>query len=366
MWEIIYDHLLIITIVITLVFGLALLFLKVPKNERLKNYRLFRIVMGCHYLFLCIANILEIGISPKDIDIQLIRCLVLSIGSLLAFTMTFSYIALINPGYITLKRILKNAINIVIIISSLFFAYFFPEDKTYFNAVFSFIAVYYSILLIWYTRLFIKIYKEYRFKVDNFYMEENVAEMQWVYVSFITSLFLGIFSLVSAIFAESMIVTVLFNAYIGIFYTFYGIRFINYAFQFQLYIEPVLSEEKTQETTIVEDNTQYTLLQKNICDWTKNENYLQTGLTLGELAKQLKTNRTYLSAFINETEHKTFREWIHDLRIEKSKEIMLEFPKLSIAEISVKVGYNDGSNFNKQFVKKTGISAQTWRMEHSL
>lgn len=358
----IYEFLLIASIIITFVFGLVFLSIKFPVSKELYSYRIFRIVMALAYLSFCVAKIIEILIP--DINIRLMRCLVLSANSLQAFLYTYSFIILINPSFISCKRIFFNLLNILIISSLVFIAYFLPGINQYFDEVFLLTTIYYIVLLFSYILLFRRIYTCYLFNVDNYYSELELARMRWVLVSFIASMFIGIVALVSVTF-PSMITTIILNIYICIFYSFYGIRYINYVFQFR-FLQPVLIYEKAiNELTDCEDkNTDTSDIEMSLRKWVGEEMFIQPNITIEQVARQLQTNRTYLSLYINKVENKTFREWINRLRIEKAKKILLLHSDISITEIAFLIGYNDCSNFNKQFVKYVGVSAQIWRKQH--
>lgn len=75
-------------------------------------------------------------------------------------------------------------------------------------------------------------------------------------------------------------------------------------------------------------------MQRLVQEWVEAEGYLKPGLTIADLSKILYTNRTYLSAFINQTYKVTFREWICGMRIDYAKRALLESPDRSIAEIA--------------------------------
>lgn len=361
-----YTILVFTSIIITLIFGFALLFIKVPQNPNLKSYRLFRIVMACTYLSLCAANVSEFIMQGEEVDIQFTRCITLLVSALQAFLLTYSYIALLEPRYITWKRVMYNLIHILIIGIAVFFAYSYSDNFRYFDIAYSFGTIYYVFLLVWYTYLFVNIYKRYQHKSDNYFSEMEAKRMQWTYLSFWASLLVGISSLISVIFIGSMLAAIIFMFFVCLFYAYYGIRFINYGFQFQ-FIEPIVTgEDESPVKSTVEENDQNTnTLQPKVQLWIEEEKYLQQGLTIEQLARDLSTNRTYVSNYINNVEKKTFREWINYLRIEKAKELLLSQPLVSIAEIANMTGYNDGSNFNKQFVKNTGTTAQVWRKENS-
>lgn len=88
-------------------------------------------------------------------------------------------------------------------------------------------------------------------------------------------------------------------------------------------------------------------------------NYAQK-LTLGEAAEQAGYSPAYFSRVFREELGCTFREYLNELRVEKSKPLLLGDVK-SIAEISALVGFEDQSYFGKVFRKLTGVTPDRYR-----
>lgn len=90
----------------------------------------------------------------------------------------------------------------------------------------------------------------------------------------------------------------------------------------------------------------------------KEEAFLNSSLTIFDLAKGLNITSIELSLFLNKELHKNFFDYINEYRIEKAKQILQDPDKksLTILEILYEVGFNSKSSFNtafKKFTKKT-------------
>ncbi len=97
---------------------------------------------------------------------------------------------------------------------------------------------------------------------------------------------------------------------------------------------------------------------EGIKDFETNQRYLNKKYTQNVLAKELKTNSTYLSKIINVYKEKNFSTYLHDLRIGYAIERLRDDPKFrlySIKGISEEVGFKTSESFSKAFHKKTGI-----------
>lgn len=121
------------------------------------------------------------------------------------------------------------------------------------------------------------------------------------------------------------------------------------------------SEPEEEEAEPVIDQRRFEEIADGIERWIAAKGFLQTGLTIKRLADTLRTNRTYLSKYINSTYKTTFRNWISDMRIEYAKECMAGCSDPMLAEISEKSGFTSLSHFMKTFKEKEGISPAKWR-----
>ena len=84
------------------------------------------------------------------------------------------------------------------------------------------------------------------------------------------------------------------------------------------------------------------------------------GLTLEEVAEHAGYSPAYFSRIFREDTGMTFKEYLSELRIEKSKSLLLT-SDLSITEISSMLGFNDQSYFCKLFKRATGVTPDKYR-----
>jgi YesN/AraC family two-component response regulator len=88
-------------------------------------------------------------------------------------------------------------------------------------------------------------------------------------------------------------------------------------------------------------------------------NYLNThyeqAITLKSVAEDLHLNASYISQLIKAETGLTYTQYITELRIGKAKEL-LTHTKLSLAEISEAVGFNDYFYFIKKFKKEVEVT----------
>jgi AraC-like DNA-binding protein len=348
--------------------ALCFLFLSMPDNPSLRNYRLARRVMACAYLFFALINAAEYFSQPEEANIQLVQLITLVIACSQAFLFTFTLITLINIRFVTGRRILFESIPVISLTMAAFVIYFaFPE--TVFRIFYYLFIAGYIVLLVRYVGMFVKNWRYYHRQMDNYFADLEAQRLRWVSLSFYAALIIGIMALLSAIFT-SLVGAFIFSCIVVIFYTYFAIRFINYAYQFQT-IEPAFDDELTlDEAGYLDDDQEdeadaaaHDNLEKRIEQWIEDKRFAEKGIILNTLALELGTNRSYLSKYFNTDMGKTFRDWLNLLRIEEAQRLLVQYPEASIAKIASQVGFSDKSNFRRHFINLTGVSPQDWRSQ---
>ncbi len=86
--------------------------------------------------------------------------------------------------------------------------------------------------------------------------------------------------------------------------------------------------------------------------------YLNSGITLVDMAKILDTNSNYLSRTINTFYDKNFASFINELRIKEARKLLSDdiARRLSIEGIAESVGFNNRISFINAFKKHTGVT----------
>lgn len=87
--------------------------------------------------------------------------------------------------------------------------------------------------------------------------------------------------------------------------------------------------------------------------------YLDSKLSLQDVAMKVGTNRTYLSDYLNHVLNTTFYEYINELRVKAACGIMdsMTYEKRkTMQEIADQSGFNSISTFNRSFIKIVGMT----------
>lgn len=90
--------------------------------------------------------------------------------------------------------------------------------------------------------------------------------------------------------------------------------------------------------------------------------FLNPTLTAKDLAQQLGISQSHLSAVVNQSFEKSFRELINDCRVEEVKQKLKDttYQHLSILGIALESGFNSEASFYRIFKKKTGLSPKAY------
>lgn len=92
--------------------------------------------------------------------------------------------------------------------------------------------------------------------------------------------------------------------------------------------------------------------------------YLDSDLSLGDLAKAVNAPANYVSQTLNETLGYSFFDYVNQKRVEAAQLLLRETDR-SVLEIAYEVGFNARSSFYKAFQRNTGVSPGKYRQEQS-
>lgn len=337
-----------------------LVFIRTPKKQALKPYRITRI--GLIFSFLMVTSlsiILLYNDFPSTIERDLLSLNTLSISSFQLFVFSGTLIIMLDyQAYTIRKAILEILISLSF--SSLGFLFFILSEWTMLHAFFGVFGAYYIIQIVRYTLYYFKIKKSTIAKLDNFFSEETATRMKWT-----GRIFLWLFS-GSIISFMSIYLDMRFYLFFAVFYTFFylyfSIHYLNYVTLF-LDMEPAFSIAEDSPIKDKYSNKSFDQLEKAIEDWEMQKYFVEPGITIEQVATQLRSNRTYLSTHMNLHRKMTFKEWINTLRIEEAKSLLQCHPDMPVSQIGAMIGLPDKSNFGRQFTRLTGKSPQAWRKD---
>ncbi len=341
--------------IIILIMAVCLFAFVIPRDTRLRKYRVARRLLAYAYIILAAVGFWEVfGNAESENHDSIQIAFTLIAASFQAFLFTFSLITLIDIHYVTHRKIIYNLFP-MITGSGILLLSLFDVIPLSFNAVFYTSLSGYCIQLVFYTVLFLREYNKCRKQINNFFSDDEDKRLNWIKTAFFLALAIGIIALVSLFIPlrAYIVFTILYTA----FYVYYAMKYINYVNLFHYIISalelPLVSEKR---------NGNDKNLDIIIHSWIAGKGFTAPEITLDTLASELSTNRTYLSSYINQNMNCNFKTWIGELRIEEAKRLMLSNQEISLSEIGEMVGFSERVSFYRQFVKATGKTPQEFRM----
>ncbi len=89
--------------------------------------------------------------------------------------------------------------------------------------------------------------------------------------------------------------------------------------------------------------------------------YLQSSLRLDDVARIMRTNRTYISRLINEEHNSSFSDYINGKRIGYAQQLMDTDPDLTQENIAERSGFLRATSFSRIFKQQTGMTFREWQ-----
>ena len=126
--------------------------------------------------------------------------------------------------------------------------------------------------------------------------------------------------------------------------------------------EPESAENKETRSAVSSLNESLRdILHEKEQRWVERGGYRTPGITIEHVARDMGTNRSYLSRYLNEECHVNFYEWVAQLRIDEAQSLMSTHPSMLIEQIATRVGFTSASTFSSTFKKIVGITPNKWR-----
>jgi AraC-like DNA-binding protein len=95
--------------------------------------------------------------------------------------------------------------------------------------------------------------------------------------------------------------------------------------------------------------------------------YLESDITLAQLAERIGTSPQWLSQYLNEVLGTSFFDYINGLRVGAVQASLRDSPasRQPLLELAFAAGFNSKSTFNLAFKKRTGLAPSAWRATHA-
>lgn len=92
----------------------------------------------------------------------------------------------------------------------------------------------------------------------------------------------------------------------------------------------------------------------------EKELFRRSDLKLADLALELGTNVTYISACINGQAGGSFNDFVTGYRVRYAQELMKMHPDKKVSQIAEEAGFSGERSFFRNFKKVTGVTPRQW------
>jgi AraC-like DNA-binding protein len=127
----------------------------------------------------------------------------------------------------------------------------------------------------------------------------------------------------------------------------------------------VIKDEKYQKSSLTEKLSTKVFEEINRFIH-QHHSYLESELSLSQLALQSGFSKHHLSQAINQCANKTFFDFINCLRVEHAQSLLHGENKMNILEVSVAAGFNSRSSFYSAFKKHTQLTPSQYKKHGTL
>lgn len=119
--------------------------------------------------------------------------------------------------------------------------------------------------------------------------------------------------------------------------------------------------ENTPEETGAEANLRTDLMRQMYSLIEDEQLYLRKDLRITDVAAELATNKTYVSALLKNLSGEKFTSMITRLRVEYAQKLMREHPDMLLDDVADESGFSSRTTFFRSFKSITGMTPQEWR-----
>lgn len=91
--------------------------------------------------------------------------------------------------------------------------------------------------------------------------------------------------------------------------------------------------------------------------------YLNSALTIQNIAQAVGTNRTYVSTVINQHFDQNFCTFVNSFRIDELTAVVKQHPEYTNLELAESCGFGSIDSMKRAIAAKTGLTFQEWRLE---
>ena len=356
-----YFHSILLSGVIGLTMAALLAGLQIRHDEGLRKYNRARWCLSAAFAVFGLMNLMEAllyGTSEEETG-SLTGCVTIIIGSLLAMFFTMTVLSFIRPEIVTRKSILAQ-LAVIVTPGTLLIVLYFQAPQPVFDAFFMAMLAAYILLMVLYTRLFVRNHRSFKERMLAFYEEEDlVPRLQWINGTFWLSLATGVASLMFL--ANNLALSGAVNMIFSVCFLLICVFFVNFR-PYAIMVDRTVTNQPPRGDTppAGEKSPALSDLKEKVETWVRNKGYLDNTKSVEDIACEMGLWYPSLKDYIQQTTGEEFRAWRLRLRIGEAERLMRGNPDLPISRVVTMAGFNDRAFFYRCFQRITGRSVKEY------
>lgn len=343
----------------------VLVFLRIPKRQEWRHFQLATWLIAAACLVLSASNAytyFRID-SERAEGSSLESIIILLVGCYQALLFTITSIALVCPTPRLWLRAMKHLAGITAGSAVSLAAYVMWPEWQLENVAMG--GLTYLAYIIYLTTYFHRKFHLSVQRLEDVYDDDMQSRLQWVRTFFYGALGIGVFALLTAI-VPSNVVKRAFDISVPIYYIYVTIRLVNYvptsSFVVKTFTKVPTPVAVSEEREIAPNTPDVSPeVEQAIEAWVAGRRYAVADATVDEIVDELHVSKQAFNAYFKNVLHTQFRSWRRELRIREAMRMMDASPQLSIVDLMAEVGYNDRSNFYKDFQQIAGVALKDYR-----
>lgn len=321
----------------------------IPHEQKIPNVKRSKNLIQLASVLLGVSGIILMGQPYRLQDIVFYVQIMAHIESAL---LILGMILLLTKSFPARKFVFTQTIGIAICIITLY-AYHYIYQGDINSVSYYLLASIFPIQFLYYFFTYKNLFETWRNRKHQYGKYGNTIKQLWLLLNI-----MAIFVIATLYFPSEILFAVLIFVYI--------LAYISFMIQFYRLLVVLNITDFEQKQQMEQKNKEKISTQKNmeaaLEQWIQEKGYVERNITIITLAKQLGTNRTYLSNYINEHYEENFNTWINQLRI-KEAQILLEENNIPLHVIAEQVGFSDLPHFSRTFKFITGQSPSNWKKQ---
>lgn len=314
------------------IFAIHILFFRKKRTR-------FQTVLGWIMAIWAVWNLKDVIITFPEMYRDEVLDWIMIIDGWSALTYTVFVFEVVMPGWVTLRKLFYLSLPFVIF--TLLYMIEPAQWVIYAYAVFLWCFAW-AVVGIGYVKVrrHIKYVRENFSNIDRIdvawlkpvFAFAIVSQLAWLFTSLYATVFTDIIYYISTILLWLMV--------------------LHYSWNFR----PVVVEKDMGEIDAAAQKNSLPIAEGQLEQMVEEQQlYLNSNLTLADIAKVLNTNRTYVSNYLSQVRGQTFYDYINQLRIERvSLPMMQAHPEYKLDYIAKESGFASISTFRRAFIKLTG------------